>query len=535
MFTWIGRGPGIFSPLTNPIRYSDDYQAIYLRRCVLAVVLYVTAALALLLSGPSGMSEALASPRPNKPAGTNIVVVKSENILTIPAAAFTPHQDDYDYINDGCFLKHFHSPYGGTQNGLYYAPVNLPQGGAKVTAVIYYYYDTWASGSGGGVNLQRTQFDSDNYQDMAVIDIVNSGLGYDSDYAGTIDYRTIDNSQYAYWVVLELPVSQGGDDQQIWGYNVTIGYSLPATVTGIQSIPAAAFTPHEDGYGYENHGRYLFTTIGVGGASRLYYAPVQLPQGATVTKITFHWYDADVYWDVIARIQRTRFGQGNYEDLAYLTSTFYGGYGASDSSDIINATIDNSQYAYWVVWDIPLGVVKGCGVVIEYTLPTTAGDSTSYMSISAATFKPHEDGYDYLNDGRFLQYFHDPNGLSEDGYFYAQAQLPQGATVTKVTYYYNDTWTGGGSGGGVHLQRTQFGDGDYVNMAGFDIVNHGQGYDSRNDITIAYALIDNSKNGYWVVLDLPVSQGGDDQQIWGCGVVIEYSYRRYLPSVLKNY
>jgi hypothetical protein len=39
MFTWIGRGPGIFSPLTNPIRYSDDYQAIYLRRCVLGTSL----------------------------------------------------------------------------------------------------------------------------------------------------------------------------------------------------------------------------------------------------------------------------------------------------------------------------------------------------------------------------------------------------------------------------------------------------------------------------------------------------------------
>jgi hypothetical protein len=59
--------------------------------------------------------------------------------------------------------------------------------------------------------------------------------------------------------------------------------------------------------------------------------------------------------------------------------------------------------------------------------------------------------------------------------------------------------------------------------------------ESTSDDTIDYATIDNSQYAYWVILDVPASLAVVNQQIWACDMVIEYSYRNYLPGVIKNH
>ena len=314
-----------------------------------------------------------------------------------------------------------------------------------------------------------------------------------------------------------------------------------AAGTAVLTIPAAAFTPFEDGYDYENHGRYLFIKSGVSGPYGWFSAPVSLPHGATVTKMTFHWYDDDTQGlsrNGIARLQRTRFGQGNFEEMAYAeTPNAASGYGSTSDTTISYATIDNSQYAYWVVWDLPVsgsGIsVKGCDVVIEYTPPTTVAGR---LSIPAAAFTPFEDGYDFQNDGRYLQHFDNPAAITGvRGWYSAPVHLPDGATITKMTFYYRDNTTDDGI---ARLQRS-ISNGGYENMASIDTSGGWSPpwYNSKSTTTIYNAVIDNLNHSYWVVWDLPRSLKPPSEQeiVWGCAVVIEYTYRVYLPLVLKGY
>ena len=65
-----------------------------------------------------------------------------------------------------------------------------------------------------------------------------------------------------------------------------------ATQTGYVSVSAAAFRPEVDGYDFTNEGYRL---VNDNGTSDHYYAPVQLPHGATVTKMTFYWEDTSTH------------------------------------------------------------------------------------------------------------------------------------------------------------------------------------------------------------------------------------------------
>jgi len=137
-----------------------------------------------------------------------------------------------------------------------------------------------------------------------------------------------------------------------------------ATSMGHLSISAAAFTAYQDGYDYVNTARHL---VHNGGPQGWYLAPVYLPQGATVTRVTFHWYDNSTS-NGLVRMQRTQFGLDDFLEMAYAASSGSPGYGSSEDTSIAYDTIDNTQYAYWVVWDIPAtDQFRACGVVIEYS------------------------------------------------------------------------------------------------------------------------------------------------------------------------
>jgi hypothetical protein len=296
--------------------------------------------------------------------------------------------------------------------------------------------------------------------------------------------------------------------------------------TAYLTIPASAFTPHEDGYDFQNDGRYLkhFDGPSGGNGRGWYLAPVNLPNGAVVTKMTFYYRDNSTA-DGVARLQRTNLA-GGYENMASVDTS--GGWSApwyksKSTTAIGHAQIDNSRYAYWVVWDLPysskppsvLDIIWGCSVVIEYVppAPTTRG----VLSIPAAAFKPYEDGYDFQNDGRYLEHL----GVGPSGWYMAAVNLPNGAVVTKMTFYYYSGTTGQGV---ARLQRTDL-MGGYDNMASVESL--GTGYASDFTNTISYPHIDNFNHSYWVVWELmeaigawPFSAG----PVNGCGVVIEYEY-----------
>jgi hypothetical protein len=134
--------------------------------------------------------------------------------------------------------------------------------------------------------------------------------------------------------------------------------------TGYVSVSAAAFGPVHELYQYENWGN---TLAPANLASRYYYAPVQLPHGATVTKIKFYWSDLSSDYNGHCYLYRNDMAAGGVT-LGTVDTSGQAGNGSSETTTITYAVVDNSQFAYYVGWDLNGGGdVEGYGVVIEYT------------------------------------------------------------------------------------------------------------------------------------------------------------------------
>ena len=153
--------------------------------------------------------------------------------LTIPAAAFIPFEDGYDYQNHARYLLHLHSPGNGTNDGLYVALVELPVG-ATVNRVIFSWYDN-SSSKAGTAYLQRSQLWGigldGSYQTMATVvtDDLHPGF-YTSETTGIASPVILGN--YSYWVAWWLPIATAGSHPglgDVMGKGTMIGYTMPAS------------------------------------------------------------------------------------------------------------------------------------------------------------------------------------------------------------------------------------------------------------------------------------------------------------------
>lgn len=155
--------------------------------------------------------------------------------------------------------------------------------------------------------------------------------------------------------------------------------------------------------------------------------------------------------------------------------------------------------------------------------PAPAGGNTveaagaGYISIPAAAFQPAVDGFDYNNTGFYIVNL---DGVSTS--YVAPVSLPHGATVTKVTFYYDD---GSASNyASASLGRTNLL--GLVDSMATILSDDGKG--SKADTTIDYAVVDNANYGYYAAITLW------DSSMYGFGLVIEYNYATYLPLTLRN-
>ncbi len=145
--------------------------------------------------------------------------------------------------------------------------------------------------------------------------------------------------------------------------------------TGIYTVSAGDFDAASSG-GAVVSGNVDF---GLGGSflrsgSDLLIAPVHLPQGATVTKVTFYGYDLHTTNISIVLLRSLFHGTTQPIMAAHTSSTSAGAYTATDTS-ISLANVDNSQYSYYVEVELVGGGWHSQGelavnaVVIEYDMP----------------------------------------------------------------------------------------------------------------------------------------------------------------------
>jgi hypothetical protein len=458
----------------------------------------------------------------------------SLGILSISAADFRPSVASNSYENHGRYLIHLD---GDSAYGYYFAPLLLPHG-ATITRFTLVFRDN--STSNLTANLYR---DNSFGMNDAMAQLDSSG-SYSSPWYGSkittnIQYAVIDNSSYAYFVSLQIPESTpGSSGPLVWFTGISIEFQYPSTTTNPRyfSIPVAGFTAYQDGYTYLNTGRYLYHNSGPGGETTnngWYFARLQLPDGATITSLTLY-YDINSSYSGYVRLQRSKLGYGDYSNMSTMVIPA-GTQGHDDmtTTAISNPLVDNVQYAYWISLDIPPldrpnSTLIPLYVVIGYSNPTSSGSSV-LLSIPAPAFTPYEDGYDYQNDARFLSHYHDPSDGNERGWYLAAVQIPQGARVTGMTFYWHDQ--NASYSGIARLQRTDMA-GNYDEMAVLTsngaLVSGSFGKTVTNSIT--NPVIDNRYHTYWVVWDLPVTSVAD---IRGCSMSLTYSFLLYMPVVRK--
>lgn len=165
----------------------------------------------------------------------------------------------------------------------------------------------------------------------------------------------------------------------ILGLVLALGSSIPMTHrasartgtaakagTGYISIAAGALYPSSGDCDYLNLGPYLMNNDG----DCLYVGGVQLPQGATVTKLTAYWSDYSSQ-EISAGLNRVPHGLVTDYTLAWVESSGNSGDGSGSDTDIDYATIDHSLYAYYVWWNLPDKDLTAQNIVIEYTYSTS--------------------------------------------------------------------------------------------------------------------------------------------------------------------
>jgi len=142
------------------------------------------------------------------------------------------------------------------------------------------------------------------------------------------------------------------------------------TVTSYVSVSAAAFVPVKSTTNFDNWGYFLMNNDAI---TRLFEGSVQLPNGATVTKVTFYWYDIGT-GDILLYLYR--YNEAGNLEMAYMASSGTPGIGSSYDKTIDYATVDNSRYAYYLEVYIPASATHTdylyYHAVIEYTLPSGA-------------------------------------------------------------------------------------------------------------------------------------------------------------------
>ncbi len=146
-----------------------------------------------------------------------------------------------------------------------------------------------------------------------------------------------------------------------------------ATKTGYLSIPIPALTPNYSGYDYAQGSAVLYFNTGRGS----FYAPIQLPHGAVLKKLTYAAVDNDASY-TSAKIYRSSTSNPDHVELASVSTTGQPNVAAWQqwaTSSITTPKIDNKSFSYTVQVYLggPTKALVAGPIVIEYTYTTPGG------------------------------------------------------------------------------------------------------------------------------------------------------------------
>jgi hypothetical protein len=152
--------------------------------------------------------------------------------------------------------------------------------------------------------------------------------------------------------------------------DTTFRYTTPRI--GYLQIPPAAFTPTNTNYFLANSGQ----TIGPAMAgTACFYAPINLPDAATLTRLTF-WYTRanGTQFDLV--VYRQRMSDGDLDSVFAPSAAVTGTDRQARSVDVADQeveVVDNRDYNYWIRFCAESSGTFFYGARISYSY-TNAGD-----------------------------------------------------------------------------------------------------------------------------------------------------------------
>jgi len=151
-----------------------------------------------------------------------------------------------------------------------------------------------------------------------------------------------------------------------------IGYS---TKTSYLSIPVSELSPTR-----EDHDYYKGPSLRIESGSGAFWAPIQLPHGAVITKLRYNAYDDSSSYYTYAKLYRiSNFNPNTSNEIAELTTlptANLSSWRPLSTNTISYATVDNNNYAYAVQVYLSgpsTNTLLAGNTVIEYTYTAPGG------------------------------------------------------------------------------------------------------------------------------------------------------------------
>lgn len=142
------------------------------------------------------------------------------------------------------------------------------------------------------------------------------------------------------------------------------------------SIDASAFIPVLKDSQRDSGPNYELCAPGSGYDGN-YFAPVALPDNATINKFVLYYYDSSETYNInatlYARVLSGTNGLSTLYVMAQSLSSGSLGYGAAEDTEIMYSEVDQQAYSYTIQVTIPnedCGLLRVAGVRIDYGHPT---------------------------------------------------------------------------------------------------------------------------------------------------------------------
>jgi len=140
--------------------------------------------------------------------------------------------------------------------------------------------------------------------------------------------------------------------------------ALPSSNTETITLTGANFSPITNSCNFDNNGTCIFKDQDC----HYFIAPINLPDGVNIEKITFYWKDSNIENDASIRLKSSSL-DGTDDTLVTINSDGYENE-PSSSFEIVSIPIDNSQFGYYLYLTMDTEhYVEVYGVRIEYSVP----------------------------------------------------------------------------------------------------------------------------------------------------------------------